>query len=180
MNLFPINECVKRVKMTKVELKDGVSKRGANKGKKYEGITFSFVKDGAYFNGTIWAVNPDVSFFKGDIDKINQEKEMTKSKLEQIGAIYMKDNGKMVDLKSWLEDQEERNFKVFAEKFIEYLDNSDIRTTLVDLKVVPREKDGEFYPALPKFGSFIRRSGDKRVHLTYSEYEREIFLKLNN
>lgn len=176
--IFPISECVPRCKLTKVEFKEGTVTSGSNKGKKYEGLVFTFNKDGMWFKGPIWAVNPQNVYYKGDIEAINRDIEISRSRIEQIGSIFLRDNGKMVELKSWLEGQEEKNFKVFAKKFIEYLEYSDMQSTLVDIKLIPREKGGEVVPSFPFYGSFIRKAGDKSIHLLYSQHEKEEYEKL--
>jgi len=143
-SMIPVGESVSGFFLKKV---------GYRRGPNFEGVEFSFVRDGNWINMTVY--NPPKD---DDAEMYKKRKYRAALKIESIISMFL-DEEQMRECFSNAQD-----FKSFAELAAKELETTDYKTVELDLKILPGPKVGFAVP-------FVRKTGDKRRVLSYSDYE---------
>lgn len=125
--------------------------------KDFEAAKFSFLREGSWLS--LYVVNPDKD---PDPEVYKRKRYRAAIKLESIMSVFLDEETMRRCF------QEAEDFKSFVELMIEALNLTDFKNVELDVKVLPGPKVG-FSPPM------VRKHGDKRRMLAYSDYELKKF-----
>jgi hypothetical protein len=140
----PIKECVGEIFLKKASFE--VNER-------YEAVKFSFTRRGQWINMLI--VNPEK---KEDIEATKKARYRAALKIESVASIFL-DEETMRECFIGAD-----SFQSFSEALVAELERTDYKSVELEGKLLPGPKFGYTVP-------FLRRKGDRKRQLFYSDYE---------
>ncbi len=119
----------------------------------YEALKASFYRNGAWVN--LYIVNPEKD---ADPEITMRKRYRAALKIESLASIFIPPE----TMRACFRNSE--SFKGFCDAIVEEIEKTDYKTIELELKTLPGPKVGFAVP-------FVRRRGDKRRNLSYSEFE---------
>lgn len=119
----------------------------------FEALKASFYRQGAWI--TLFVVNPE----KDEDPEITRKRRYRAAlKIESLASLFIKAEAMRACFRS------AESFQDFCERIIEELEKTSYKTIELELKTLPGPKVGFAVP-------FVRKRGDKKRNLSYSEFE---------
>lgn len=119
----------------------------------YEALKASFYKDGAWVS--MYVANPE----KDEDPEITRKRRYKAAlRIESLASVYLEAE----TMRQCFKDSE--SFQNFCERIIEEIEKTNYKTIELEIKTLPGPKVGFAVP-------FVRKRGDKKRNLSYSEFE---------
>lgn len=123
---------------------------------KFESAKFSFIRDGTWIN--LYVSNPEKV---DDADLMQKRRYRAALKIESVASLFL-DEEVMREC-----FREAKSFKSFVQSIAAEIERTQFRNVELEAKILPGPKMGITIP-------FLRKSGDKKRQLAYSDYELQI------
>ena len=141
---IPVKECVDGFLLKKISFEVN---------EKYEGIKMSFLRQGQWLN--LYLINPEKT---EDAEALKKARYRVALKIESVASIFL-DEETMRECFIGAD-----SFQSFAEAIISEMEKVDYQSIELEAKILPGPRFGYTVP-------FIRKKGDRRRQLFYSDYE---------
>jgi hypothetical protein len=147
---FPVAEVVSGVYLKKV---------GYESGDSWEAAKFLFHRDGAWLSVAVFNPKP-----VDDEELLKKRRYRAATRIESIASIFL---GEEIMRECF---READSFRGFVQNIVNELNNVDYKNVELDIKTLRTDRGIDAGLTRP----FIRRKGDKRFQLSYSEFEIKI------